>query len=88
MILTPNEFERLKCFFYHTVSAEVAQGMAQARQHYLTLAVQVLREQPPSRAQSLSLTALEESLMRTIQGLALQGVVVLPEGWHVSTQEA
>jgi hypothetical protein len=66
-------------FFYHNVRAQVAeQHMAQIRLRYIALAEQVLALCPPTRARSLALTHLEESLMRAIQSLALTGELLDP----------
>lgn len=81
--VTQNEYERLKTMLYHVVSPNVAQEMTRVRRQYLVLALDVLRSQSPSRSQSLALTALEDSLMRAIQSLALQGTPQLPDFFEV-----
>lgn len=78
LILTPAELDRLRPFFYHRVTAGIEAAMTLLRDDYLRLAVATLRDQPPSRSQSLALTHLEEALLRAIQGLALQGEPVFP----------
>lgn len=84
MQITPEEYERLKSFCYHTVSSEVQAQMAQIRAQYMELAVLIMRNGPPTRSQSLALTHLEEAQMRAIQDLALTGEPQLPPGFEVA----
>lgn len=83
MIITAQEYERLKTFCYHTVPTGVQIQMAVLRAQYVTLAVQLLRNGPPTHSQSLALTHLEDALMRAIQDMALTGVPQLPPGFEV-----
>lgn len=82
-ILTADEAERLAPFLYHTVDDVTATLMADIRAQYLSLAVRIIREQDQSRPQSIALTQLEEALMRTIQGMALQGTPQVPPGFAI-----
>lgn len=60
--------------FYHQVSPATAQRMDVVRRAYLQVAEVVLTQTPPNnRIQALALAALEESLMRAIQSLAVYG---------------
>jgi hypothetical protein len=66
-------------FFFHNVRGMVAEShMAMVREQYIALAEAVLALCPPTRARSLALTHLEESLMRAIQSLALTGELLDP----------
>lgn len=67
---------RLDTFLYHIVPTDIAAKMAHVRSNYYWLAQLVLDICPPGRPQSLALTALEESSMRAIQALAMQGTPV------------
>lgn len=57
--------------FYHRVTAATQDEMDTVRRAYHSVAQIVLDHTPASRYQSLALTALEESLMRAIQSLAV-----------------
>lgn len=58
--------------FYHQVSApELLTAMDMLRGEYLSLARLILRACPQTRERSLAMTALEESLLRAIQSLAI-----------------
>ena len=65
-------------FFDHRVPRDsvAAAHMEAIRLQYIALAEQVLALCPPTRARSLALTALEDSLLRAIQSLALTGELV------------
>jgi len=68
--------KRLECFVYHKdLSREIIESMERVRQGYVDLAELVCKLCPESRSKSLSLTYLEDSLMRSIQSLALTGVM-------------
>jgi hypothetical protein len=64
---------RLDTFLYHQVDIQLAEKMGQLRQNYYWLAQLVTALCPSGRSQSLALTALEESAMRAIQAIAMQG---------------
>ena len=83
--ITPEEFERLKTLCYHAVVQPSITSMAMdaLRTEYIHLALSLLRSQAPSRSQSLALTHLEDSLMRGVQALALQGKPQLPSAFEV-----
>ena len=83
MQITSEEYERLKPFLYHVVSATDQMHMAEVRAQYAELAVLIMRNGPPTRSKSLALTHLEDALMRTIQDLALTGEPQLPPGFEV-----
>jgi hypothetical protein len=68
MMLPP--IERLKDFYYYTVSGATAEKMAALREKYFLLACAVA-DLPDCRERSLALTQLEESSMRAIQCLAV-----------------
>lgn len=70
-------------FHYHVVSDEVGQQMADVRRQYILLSELLDERLPASRAASLAQTRLEESLMRAIQALALQGEKVDPWGREI-----
>jgi len=63
--------QELRDFLYHGVTTETANTMATLRAQYWALAHTVLVMLPASRERSLAMTALEESLLRTIQCLAV-----------------
>ena len=65
------ERDFLKPFCYHRVTEETANEMAVLRTAYKIVARKVVTQCPDSRERSLAITALEESLMRAIQSLAL-----------------
>lgn len=67
---------RLTTLLYHVVPTDVAAKMAQVRENYYWLAELVVAVCPESRLKSLALTALEDSCMRAIQALAMQGTPV------------
>jgi len=62
-----------KELYFHTVNPDIVTKMAEVRSAYIELGKMILAELPESRAKSLAKTHLEDSLMRAIQALALQG---------------
>jgi hypothetical protein len=72
--LPSKHLERLKTMVYHAdMSQDTMFKMDTLRQHYIDLAVQITEYVPECRSKSNCLTHLEESLMRCIQALAMQG---------------
>lgn len=70
---------RYPTFFYHTITdPSLLSLMEIMRVQYINLAEGILNHCPENRSKSLALTHLEESLMRTIQSLALQGEIIDP----------
>ena len=66
----------LKSFQYHVVSEAQAEEMALIRSLYYETAKAVSGICPEGRSQSLALTYLENSLMRAIQSIALEGQAI------------
>lgn len=65
---------RLSSFVYHSgFTDDVVNQMESVRQSYINLASYLIDSLPECRSKSISLTHLEESCMRAIQALALQG---------------
>ena len=87
LTLTSAEFERLCPLFYHTVTSEQMLRMTSVRQQALALGLEILRNTPVSWAQSLALTALEETSMRAIQAIALEGTPQIFDGVVVGPRE-
>ena len=75
MVQIPEKYtERLKCLLYHSdIPQEQVDRMQAVRQRYVDLAVYLVENLPEGRSTSLALTYLEDSLMRSIQSLALTG---------------
>lgn len=73
--MTQEQMTKLKTFFYHTVDKDLQTRMTTIRAEYIALAVSVLNACPDSRSKSLALTHLEDSCMRAIQSLALEGEI-------------
>ncbi len=75
VILRADLWKRLESLIYHKdISSEMSERMCEVRQLYIDLAVWIIDEVPgETRSKSLALTHLEDSLMRTIQALALTG---------------
>lgn len=68
--------KRLECLMYHKdLSREIVKSMERVRQSYVDLAELVCKLCPESRSKSLALTYLEDSAMRSIQSLALTGMI-------------
>lgn len=84
--LSAPQFERLKTLFYHQVTPEQATRMEALRVSSIHLAVAILESASPSRPQSVALTHLEETLMRGIQAIALEGAPIIPLGIEVSEE--
>lgn len=68
--------ERLRDFTYHQVPTDIAEQMTDLRAEYYRLATRIVTDLPESREKSLALTHLEDSCMRVIQALAVQGTPV------------
>jgi len=66
-----------KELYYHVVDTETMKAMARLRQVYIELGAE-LGNLPDCRSKSLAKTHLEDSLMRSMQALALQGSAVEP----------
>jgi hypothetical protein len=82
--ITQAEYEKIKTLLYHTVPQHIQEDMAAVRVQYIHLALSILRSTDYTRSQSLSLTHLEESQFRAIQGLALKGAPQLPPDFEVA----
>ena len=61
----------LRSFLYHRVTTETANRMAALRAQYWALAHTVVTTLPASHERSRAVTALNESLMRAIQCIAV-----------------
>lgn len=85
LILTPDEATKLTPLFYHKADAALMARMEALRVAYLTLAATIIRTTPYNRSQARALTYLEDSAMRAIQALALEGEMSLPSGVEVHT---
>jgi hypothetical protein len=81
--LLQDEYEKIKTLLYHVVPKHIQEDMVEIRVQYIQLALTVLRNTEYSRSQSIALTHLEESLMRTIQGMAMRGTPQLPPDFEV-----
>jgi len=82
-LITPQTLDSYPGLFYHAITnTETSEAMETVRLEYLHVAQLVLDTCPQDRYRSLALTALEESLMRAIQSLAVQdpSTKVVPEG--------
>jgi hypothetical protein len=67
-------FDAYPGLLYHSVSdPECVRIMIRVRGAYIALAATVLELVPAGRSRSLAMTHLEDSLMRAIQALALEG---------------
>jgi hypothetical protein len=74
LILRKDLWERLQCLIYHKdIPPRTVESMGQIRQEYVDLAETLVGELPEGRSKRLALMHLEDSLMRAIQALALQG---------------
>ncbi len=74
VILRADLWERLKGLIYHKdLSPRQVETMREIRQRYIDLAECLIDDLPGGRSQALAITHLEDSLMRAIQALALQG---------------
>lgn len=74
VILRKDLWERLRFLIYHKdLTPAQSETMGELRQRYINLAESLVDDLPAGRSQSLALTHLEDSLMRAIQALALQG---------------
>ena len=80
---TSAELDRLKHMLYHTATPELAAEMEAIRVAHLRLGLAIIRTTEASRAQSIALTHLEETCMRSIQSLALKGAMQIPAAIEV-----
>ena len=65
-------YKRLKnSFVYHAPFADQTTRYEIIRKAGLTMALAIVQMTPPSREQSLSITAIEEAVMRANQAIAL-----------------
>ena len=69
--LPMTEEQRLRDFIYHAIDLGAPNIMDVVRGKYYALAQELLRTLSDCRERSLALTALEESLMRAMQCLAI-----------------
>lgn len=65
-----------KELYYHKVNSKIAADMTDIREMYINISEILEQSLPESRSKSLALTHLEDSCMRAIQALALQGELV------------
>lgn len=77
---TPEHHYDLRDFYYHSITLEVAARMTEIRAQYHALAQLLVATCPTNRELSLALTHLEESLMRSIQSLAVMQGTPVPIG--------
>lgn len=82
-LATPTEIDRLKPLIYHPVTPELGELMEAMRCEFLQCALAILRNTKPGRPQSIALTHLEEACQRTMQAIALEGVMQLPRRLEV-----
>ena len=72
--VTESYVKRLECMIYYkNLDKGIQESMEKIRQSYIDLGELICNTCPESRSKSLALTYLEDSLMRSIQSLALQG---------------
>lgn len=72
---------------YHTVTPEQAQRMEQVRVSYLTTATVLHTFCPAGRSRGLALTELENSCMRAIQAIAMEGTPQIPASFAAYLQD-
>lgn len=65
-----------KELYYHKVNSEIAAEMTDIREMYINVSEVLEEALPESRSKSLALTYLEDSCMRAIQALAMQGELI------------
>lgn len=75
-VLVPSGMlKRFECFVYHKVQEKShMELMEEMRQKYIDLAVFVNISVPDGKPKSLALAHLEDSLMRSIQAIAMLGI--------------
>jgi hypothetical protein len=74
-------------FFYHAVEdAQHIEDMIETRLLVQTLARHILARCPHNRERSLALTNLQQASMYAIAALALQGEMVVPEGFRMTLE--